>query len=119
MLTVFAEPTAQATDAAAQASQIPGWQAAIVQFAPFIVIIAVFYFLMIRPQKKKDKEAREMLASIKVGDKITTIGGMVGKITKIKDEKVIFETGPKTEPHQITIERWAIKAVEKITTDED
>ena len=60
-----------------------------------------------------------MLSAIKVGDKITTIGGMVGTITKIKDEKVMFETGPKQEPHQITIERWAIKSVEKKVSDDE
>lgn len=118
MLEVFAEPTATAA-AAEAAAEIPGWQAALVQFAPFIVIIAVFYFLLIRPQKKKEKEAKDMLSSIKVGDKITTIGGIVGSIVKIKDEKVVMETGPKTEPHKITIERWAIKSVEKTISDED
>lgn len=113
MLRVFAEPAAGA------AVQAPTAMDMVAQFLPFVVIIVAFYFLMIRPQRKRDKENREMLASVKVGDTITTIGGMVGKITKIKDEKVIFETGPKTEPHQITIERWAIKAVEKKVTDEE
>lgn len=111
MLNVFAQAPA------AGAAQ-PGTMELIMSFLPFVVIIAIFYFLMIRPQRKRDKENREMLASIKVGDSITTIGGMVGKITKIKDEKVIFETGPKTEPHQITIERWAIKSVQKVVSDD-
>ncbi len=112
MLKVFAESAAQA-EAAAPA----GAMGLISSLLPFVVIIAVFYFLLIRPQKKQEKQTREMLAAIKVGDTITTIGGMVGKITKIKDEKVIFETGPKTEPHQITIERWAIKSVQKEISD--
>lgn len=112
MLKVFAE-------SAAGTAQQPGAMDLIMSFAPFIVIIAIFYFLMIRPQKKRDKENREMLAAIKVGDTITTIGGMVGKITKIKDEKVIFETGTKTEPNYITIERWAIKTVQKVVSDNE
>lgn len=116
MLEVFAEPAATGTGATVAA---PTAMDMVAQFLPFVVIIVAFYFLMIRPQRKRDKENREMLASIKVGDSITTIGGMVGKITKIKDEKVIFETGPKTEPHQITIERWAIKTVEKAISDEE
>lgn len=114
MLKVFAE-SAGAAEAAAPA----GAMGLISSFLPFIIIIAVFYFLLIRPQKKQEKQTREMLSAIKVGDTITTIGGMVGKITKIKDEKVIFETGPKTEPHQITIERWAIKSVQKEVSDEE
>lgn len=107
-----------ATPAAGAVTQ-PEWLAMVMQFLPFIVIIAIFYFLLIRPQRKKEKETQNMLSAIKVGDKITTIGGMVGTITKIKDEKVMFETGPKTEPHQITIERWAIKSVEKKVSDDE
>ena len=116
MLKVFAEPAATE---GAQTAANGGVMEMIMSFLPFIVVIAIFYFLLIRPQRKRDKENREMLASIKVGDTITTIGGMVGKITKIKDEKVIFETGPKQEPHQITIERWGIKAVEKKISDDE
>lgn len=119
MIQVFAETAAPAADAAQQTAQQPGWLSMVTSFLPFIVIIAIFYFLLIRPQRKKEKETQDMLSAIKVGDKITTIGGMVGVITKIKDEKVIFETGPKQEPHQITIERWAIKAVEKKISDDE
>ncbi len=97
----------------------PEWLALVMQFLPFIVIIAIFYFILIRPQRKREKETQNMLSSIKVGDKITTIGGMVGTIVKIKDEKVIFETGPKQQPNQITIERWGIKAVEKKVSDDE
>ena len=115
MLKVFAQSAATTAEAAAPA----GIVGLISSFLPFIIIIAVFYFLLIRPQRKQEKKNREMLAAIKVGDNITTIGGMVGKITKIKDEKVIFETGPKQELHQITIERWAIKSVQKEVSDEE
>lgn len=115
MLKVFAAPA----ETTGQAAQQGGIMEMIMSFLPMIVIIAIFYFLLIRPQRKREKETQNMLSAIKVGDKITTIGGMVGTITKIKDEKVIFETGPKQEPHQITIERWAIKAVEKKVTDDE
>lgn len=117
MLKVFAA-AAQTTGETGGTTQ-PGWMGTLMSFLPMILIIAVFYFLLIRPQRKKEKETQNMLSAIKVGDKITTIGGMVGTITKIKDEKVIFETGPKTEPHQITIERWAIKSVEKKVSDDE
>ena len=57
-----------------------------VQFVPMILIFVVFYFLLIRPQRKKDKEAKEMLDNLKVGDRICTIGGIYGTIVRIKDD---------------------------------
>ena len=51
-------------------------------------MVAVFYFLIIRPQKKRDKQAREMRSSIKVGDEIVTIGGVCGKVTNVKDDTI-------------------------------
>ena len=75
----------------------------------FVVIIAVFYFLLIRPQKKQEKKMREMLAKLKVGDEVISIGGIRGKIRKIKDDFVVIETGADKTP--IEFERNAIKGV--------
>ena len=75
----------------------------------FIVIIAVFYFLIIRPQKKRDKQVRDMLASLNVGDEVVSIGGIKGKIRKIKDDYVVIETTADKTP--IEFEKNAIKAV--------
>ena len=61
-------------------------------FLPIILIFVVMYFLMIRPQKKQEKEAQEMRDSLAVGDEITTIGGIIGEIVSIKDETVVIET---------------------------
>lgn len=77
----------------------------------FVIIIAVFYFLIIRPQKKQEKKTREMLASIEVGDDVTSIGGIKGKVRKIKDDIIVIETGADKTP--IEFERTAIKAVAK------
>ncbi len=112
MLTVFAQPAA---DAAAQ--QAAGPMALISSFLPMILLFVVFYFILIRPQRKRDKENREMLAALKVGDKITTIGGIVGTITKVKDEKIVIETGTSTEKMPMTLERWAVRSVEKKVSD--
>ncbi len=68
-------------------------QTSVANILLLVVFIGMIYFLMIRPQRKKDKEDREMRASLKVGDEIITIGGVVGKITKITDKTVIVETG--------------------------
>ena len=56
-------------------------------------LIVVFYFFMIRPQKKQEKEINDMRNNLKVGDEITTIGGIIGKIVSIKEETVMIETG--------------------------
>ncbi|MCL2214798.1 MAG: preprotein translocase subunit YajC [Treponema sp.] len=58
-------------------------------FLPFIAIIAIFYFLIIRPQSKKRKETEKMLSSLKKGDRIVTIGGLYGTIQSVKDTTVI------------------------------
>ena len=71
-----------------------------------VALIAVFYFFMIRPERKKQKKAEEMRNSLAVGDKITTIGGMVGKIVNISGDLVTFETGEDRVRIQVT--KWAI-----------
>ena len=57
-----------------------------------VVMIGVFYFLLIRPENKRKKEAEQMRSSIKTGDEVTTIGGIIGEIVSIKDETVVIET---------------------------
>lgn len=76
-----------------------------------VVMIVLFYFMLIRPQKKKEKETKAMLAAIKVGDSVTTIGGIVGKIIRVKDDKVCIEIGDRTQKHPMTIKREAIATV--------
>ena len=61
-------------------------------FLPIVLFFVVMYFLMIRPQKKQEKEAQEMRDSLAVGDEVTTIGGIIGEIVSIKDETVVIET---------------------------
>ena len=58
-----------------------------------VLMFALLYFLMIRPQKKQERETNEMRNNLKVGDEITTIGGIIGKIVSIKEETVMIETG--------------------------
>lgn len=73
---------------------------------PLVLIIAVFYFLMIRPENKRKKEAEQMRNNLSVGDRITTIGGIVGIIVSIKDDKFVIETSAD----QVRIEfcKWAL-----------
>ncbi len=83
----------------------------LMSFLPLVVMLVFFYLFIMRPQKKKDKEVTEMRASIKVGDDIVTIGGMVGKVVVVKEDMVTFETsGMKT---RIEIYKWGISSIVK------
>jgi len=85
-------------------------------FGPIIMMvlmIAIFYFLLIRPQKKKQKKLRDMIAALKVGDEVASIGGIHGKITRIKDDIFVLETGVGTTKSYISIERSAIARMTK------
>lgn len=75
-----------------------------------IVMVVVLYFFMIRPQKKQEREANEMRNNLKVGDEVTTIGGIIGKIVSIKDETVMIETGH--DRMKIRILKTAIRNVD-------
>ena len=61
-------------------------------FIPLILMIVVFYFLLIRPQKKRDKEVQKMRENIEIADEIVTIGGIIGRIVSIKDDTIVIET---------------------------
>lgn len=74
-----------------------------------ILFLVIFYFLVIRPQQKKDKKIKEMRNKLKVGDEIITIGGIHGKIVKIKDDVLTVEVGADKTKFNIT--RWAVGSV--------
>ena len=74
------------------------------------VMIGVFYFLLIRPENKRKKEAEEMRTNLKVGDRITTIGGIVGTVVNVKDDKFVIETG--ADQVRIELMKWSISSNE-------
>ena len=88
-----------------------------VQFVPLILIFVIFYFMLIRPQRKKDKEAKKMLESLKVGDRICTIGGIYGTIVRIKDDVLTIEVGEQKT--QLVFARWAVRNVEQLSVTND
>lgn len=75
-----------------------------------LVVVVLMYFLMIRPQKKQEKEINEMRNNLKVGDEITTIGGIIGKVVSIKEETVMIETGH--DRTKIRILKSAVRTVD-------
>jgi preprotein translocase subunit YajC len=80
------------TEAFAQTAQAPGSGSYFIQFVPLLLIVAIMYVLLIRPQQKKLKDHRDMVASIRRGDTVVTSGGFIGKVTKvIGDAELIVE----------------------------
>lgn len=78
-------------------------------------MVAIFYFFMIRPESKKKKKLAEMRASLSVGDTITTIGGIIGKVVSIDDEKITFETSE--DRVRVQVAKWAVSTVGKETEE--
>ena len=75
-----------------------------------VLMIAIFYFMLIRPENKRKKEAEQMRSSVKKGDKITTIGGITGTVVDVKESRVVLETG--ADQVRIELEKWAISTNE-------
>ena len=71
-----------------------------------VVMVAIFYFMLIRPENKRKKEAENMRSSLKVGDKVTTIGGIMGKVVHVDGDKFVMETG--ADQVRIELAKWAL-----------
>lgn len=95
----------------------PGMASMLLQLPVFALIFVVFYFMLIRPQRKKDKAAKEMLKKLKVGDRVCTIGGVYGTIISIKDDALTLAVGQ--EKTKLVFARWAIRNVEEVSISND
>ena len=95
---------------AATEGQQGGTMGMLVSFLPIILMIAIFYFIGIRPQNKQEKAANDMRNNLQVGDEITTIGGIIGKVVSIKEETVTIETSH--DRTKIRILRSAVRNVD-------
>ena len=115
----LAETTGDAAAAAGAANpEVSPVAALLSTFVPMVLIVVVFWLFLIRPQRKKDKKIKEMLAALKVGDRVCTIGGIYGTITNIRDENTItLAVGPQDVP--VVFARWALRNVEEITVEND
>ena len=71
-----------------------------------VAMLAIFYFMLIRPENKRKKEEEAMRNSVKTGDKIVTIGGIIGTVVNVKEDKVVIETG--ADQVRIELEKWSI-----------
>lgn len=105
----FAETVSAATPTTG--SSLPG------TIIMMVVMIAVFYFMLIRPQRKKDKAVKDMLSALKKGDRICTIGGIYGNIVELKEDTVTIAVGKQKS--EMVIARWAIRSVEDAPLEND
>lgn len=107
----------QAASGSAEQSKGRSWSMIIMMVALF----AIMYFLMIRPQKKKQKEEQEMRDSIQIGDEITTIGGIMGRVVTVKEDSIVLESG--ADRTKMKFSRWAIQtndtANERLQAEKD
>ena len=120
LMKLLCDAAATAPAAETAAEELPASSQIIimlVQLLPMILIFVVFWFVLIRPQRKKDKEAKAMLASLKRGDRICTIGGIYGTITNIKDDVLTVEVGEAKT--QMVFARWAVRNVEQLSVTND
>jgi preprotein translocase subunit YajC len=81
-----------------------------------VLMFAVFYFFMIRPENKKKKQVEQMRSSLSIGDEITTIGAMTGKVVQVTEDTVTFETGE--DRVRIQIKKWGVSTTAKMEAAE-
>ena len=113
----YAEGAAAAAEAGTEEAAVNPVVSMLFTFGPLILIFVVFWFMMIRPQRKKDKQVKEMLNNLKAGDRICTIGGIYGTITGIQDDTVKLAVG--RDNTQMVVARWAIRSVEEVQIEND
>ena len=103
---IFNVISAVADTSSAQQQQMKS--AGLYQILMLVGIFAIMYFLLIRPQKKREKENEKLRYNIDIGDEIVTIGGIIGTVVSLKDEFVVIETSG--DRNKIRISRWAIQS---------
>lgn len=114
---VAEDAAAASTAAEGEVGQVSSIAALATTFLPLILIFVVFWFMLIRPQRKKDKQVKEMLNNLKAGDRVCTIGGIYGTITGIRDDTVTLSVGK--DNMSMVIARWGIRSVEELTIEND
>jgi len=80
-----------------------------------VVMVGIFYFFMIRPESKKKKKLAEMRSNLTTGDTITTIGGILGKVVSVDEEKITLETSE--DRVRVQVAKWAVSTVGKATSE--
>ena len=107
-----ADPAAVTTDSAAG-----GIVGILFSLLPLLLVFVLMYFMMIRPEKKRRKKEQDMLASLKKGDRVCTIGGIYATIESIRDDTITLSVGKGDQT--MVVARWAIRSVEDVTIENE
>ena len=89
----FLNLISSSADAAAAAAAGSQWASILMMVLPLVLMIGIFYFLILRPEKKRNKEMQEMLNNIEVADEVVTNGGIIGRVLSVKEDTILIETG--------------------------
>jgi len=114
---LFIRALAEGAEGADASMQQAGAGSFISMIVMIVAMVAIMYFLMIRPQRKKEKAVKNMLDALKPGDQICTIGGLYGTIKAIKDDRVFITMG--SLQNVIVIAKWAVRSVEDVPLEND
>lgn len=106
---------ADASASGSEAAAASGPMAMLITFLPIVLMVVIFYFMLIRPQKKREKQVQKMRSSLEVGDEVVTAGGIIGRVVIIKDDTIVIETG--NDRSKIRVARWAIQQNNTIHDD--
>lgn len=115
LMSALAETTGEVAASGTQTASAGGEMISMIVM--LVVMFGVLYFVMIRPQKKKEKAVKNMLDALKPGDRICTIGGLYGTILSLKDDNVTISLGAKQ--NTVVIARWAVRSVEDAPLEND
>lgn len=102
----------------ASAEELTGFAAFFAQYGGILMLVVLFvlmYFFILRPQKKKQKEEQKMRDDVRVGDQITTIGGIVGRVVTVREDSLVIETG--ADRNKMTVKKWALQTNETVHED--
>ena len=110
---LMAAPTATTTGEGTPAGN--NWASLLMTALPLVAMVVAMYFLIIRPQKKKEKEENKMRENLQIGDEILTIGGIYGRVISLKEDAIVIES--KSDHSKLTIARWAMQ--QNLTVHED
>lgn len=111
---MFETMIAYAEGTQSQTTQSAGLAEMLISLLPMILIFVLLYWIMIRPQKKQQKAQQAMRAALKVGDKVVTIGGICGKVAKIKDDYVWIESSMPGAPDDKSFVKFKRSAIESV-----
>lgn len=93
-------------------AQSGGVASALMPLIMLAIMFVILYFLLIRPQKKRDKQAAQMRNNLQVGDEVITVGGIIGRVVSLKEDYIVIETG--SDRSKVRIKRWAVQSNESV-----